>query len=100
MGRVVDAVNIMNDTIESQTKEGGELEVWKLHREHLNTVPMGKWWQGRGKKAPVHPVLLNWAIAFLAQTSTSVHKEVAKVMMMPDICNVDLNTNYPKPSHS
>mmetsp|Transcript_453 Transcript_453/g.1017 ORF Transcript_453/g.1017 Transcript_453/m.1017 type:complete len:114 (-) Transcript_453:211-552(-) len=46
---------------------------------------MGKWWQGRGKKAQVHPGLLDWAIAFLARTSTSVHKEVAKVMMLPDI---------------
>lgn len=99
MERVVEAVNIMNDTIESQPKKGGELEVWQLHREHLTTV-----WEndgnGRRKKAPVHPVLLNWAIAFLARTSTSVYKEVAKVMMLPDICNVDRNTNYPKPSHS
>ena len=35
-----------------------------------------------------HPLLINWAIAFLARTSTRVYAEVAKIMMLPHISHV------------
>mmetsp|Transcript_453 Transcript_453/g.1018 ORF Transcript_453/g.1018 Transcript_453/m.1018 type:complete len:110 (-) Transcript_453:474-803(-) len=44
MRKVVEAVNIMTDTIESQLREGGEFDIWQLHHEHLNTV-----WENGGK---------------------------------------------------
>ena len=31
---------------------------------------------------------MNWAIAFLACTSASIYKEVAKIMMLPNISTV------------
>ncbi|KAL9182387.1 hypothetical protein ACHAXT_013039 [Thalassiosira profunda] len=81
------AVDKMDSVITTALEEGGaqeELEVWRLHKQHLDQVHAngGK---GRGKKAVVHPVLLNWAIAFLARTSASVYNEVAKVMQLPHI---------------
>jgi hypothetical protein len=33
-------------------------------------------------------LLLNWAIAFLARTSSRVYEEVAKIMMLPHISHV------------
>ncbi len=43
---------------------------------------------GGFKRLTYHPLLLNWAITFLAQTSAYVYKEVALVMMLPDISYV------------
>jgi hypothetical protein len=33
-------------------------------------------------------MILNWAIAFLTQTSSGVYKDVAKVMMLPHIIHI------------
>ena len=38
--------------------------------------------KGKGKIGAIHPVLLNWAIAFLAQTSARKYNKVAKVMKL------------------
>ena len=35
-----------------------------------------------------HPMIMNWAIAFLAHTSSSTYNEVAKIMMLPNISTV------------
>lgn len=92
--RTVEGVNIMSPTIEKALEDGGDveaLELWKIHREHLN-----KQYENGGKKrgraARVDPVLLDWAVAFLAKTSVSVYKEVAKVMLLPDIRLVQRRT--------
>jgi hypothetical protein len=64
------------------------LELWHLHSEHISQVHAngGK---GRGRKrVAYHPLLLNWAIAFLARTSSRVYGEVAKIMMLPHISHV------------
>jgi hypothetical protein len=46
-------------------------------------------WKGCGfKKFTYHPMIMNWAIAFLPQTSSSIYQDVAKVMMLPDISHV------------
>jgi len=63
-----------------------ELALWKVHAEHISNVSNdgGK---RRGRKA-YHPMLMNWAIAFLARTSASTYNEVAKIMMLPNISTV------------
>ncbi|KAL7542027.1 hypothetical protein ACHAWF_011062 [Thalassiosira exigua] len=88
--RIRKAVNIMSNTIETELSNGGDdeaCELWILHRESINKH-FDNGGKSRKKKVPVHPVLLNWAIAFLAKTSSSVYKEVAKVMLLPDISYV------------
>jgi len=77
----------MDPEISKALKEGGaeeEAELWELHKEHLDRV-YENGGVSRNKKAPVHPTLLNWAIAFLARTSASTYKEVARVMKLPNI---------------
>ena len=64
-----------------------ELEVWRINKDHLDTVFQNDC-TSRGKKVPVHPTLLNWAITFLACTSSSVHKEVGRLMKLPHISYV------------
>ena len=85
--QVKEGMDLMNTTIESALEDVGahkELEIWHLHKERINKV-YENGGTGRGKKAPVHTKLLMWAIAFLAKTSASVYKEVAKVMKLPHI---------------
>ena len=81
------AVAIMNDQIVGALEDGGakeEVELWHIHKEHLDSV-FENGGAGRGKKAPIHPMLLNWAIAFLARTSVSTYNEVSRVMKLPHI---------------
>jgi len=82
------AVDIMDEKIVTALKEGGAeeevVEIWQLHKEHLDRV-YDNGGTSRNKKAPVHPVLLNWAIAFLARTSASTYNEVRRVMKLPHI---------------
>ena len=65
--RVSLAIIAMDDTIRTVLKEGKvdeELKLWKIHHDHINQV----WKNGdksRHRNAPVHPTLLNWAVAFL-----------------------------------
>ena len=88
--RINKAINVMSDTIESELEKGGDeeaRELWQIHHETLN-----KHFENGGKsvhkKVPVHPVLLSWSIGFLAKTSASIYKEVAKIMLLPDISHV------------
>ena len=89
--RIHKAIDIMDDTISDALENGGApegAEIWRLHAEHIRKVSEngGK---GRGfKRITYHPLLLNWAIAFLARTSANVYNEVAKVMMLPNISHV------------
>jgi hypothetical protein len=41
-----------------------------------------------GWELQYHLMLMNWAMAFLARTSTSTYNKVAKVMMLPNIGTV------------
>jgi hypothetical protein len=82
-------VEIMDGTISKVLQSGGatvELELWRVHAEHIKKVSDdgGK---RRGCKA-YHPMLINWAIAFLACTSARTYNEVAKIMMLPNISTV------------
>ena len=61
--------------------------MWWIHKDNLDTV-FQNGGTGRGKNVPVHPTLLNWAIAFLARTSSSVYEEVRQVMKLPHISYV------------
>ncbi len=70
---------------EALEKGSAPEELWHLHSEHISQVH-DNGGKGRGRKrVAYHPLLLNWAIAFLAHTSTRVYEEVAKIMMLPHI---------------
>ena len=80
----------MSNTIASNLEKGGDLHVcglWILHRDMLNQYFENRS-KNRNKKVPAHLVILNWAIAFLAKTSSRTYKEVASIMLLPDISYV------------
>ena len=89
--KIFQAVNVMSDTIVSELDKSGEpeaCELWLHHRDRINEH--FKYSNGRKNMVkrgpvPVHPVILNWSIAFLARTSSSTYREVAKIMLLPDI---------------
>jgi hypothetical protein len=56
--------------------------------EHINRV-FENGGKGRGfQNATYHPKFMNWAIAFLARTSSGTYYEVAKIFMLPHISTV------------
>ena len=67
----------ISKALQSHPTSSVELALWKVHAEHISNVSNdgGK---HRGCKA-YHPMLMNWAIAFLARTSASTYNEVAKI---------------------
>ena len=82
-------VEIMNGPISKVLQSGVatvELELWHVHAEHIKKVC------GNGGKRrrcqTYHPMIINWAIAFLVHTSSSTYNEVAKIMMLPNIITV------------
>jgi hypothetical protein len=80
----------MDGTISKVLQSGGvatvELDLWRVHAEHISKV-CGDGGKHRGCQA-YHPMLMNWAIAFLACTSVSTYNEVAKIMILPNISTV------------
>ena len=60
------------------------LELWRVHTEHINRV-FENGGEGRGRQ---NATLMNWAIAFLARTSSGTYNEVAKIFMLPHISTV------------
>lgn len=92
--KIRQAVHIMSDTIVSELEKSGEPEacdLWLHHRDRINQHfenTNGGTKKGRRDPVPIHPVILNWSIAFLAKTSSAIYKEVAKIMLLPDISMV------------
>jgi hypothetical protein len=85
-------VEIMDGPISKVLKSGVatvELELWRVHADHNKKV-CGDGGKRQGRQT-YHPMIMNWAIAFLAHTSSSTYNEVAKIMMLPNISTV-----YPK----
>jgi hypothetical protein len=90
------AIDIMDRPITEALKSNGattvESEIWRIHAEHIRKV-YDQGGKGRGfKRITYHPTIMNWAIAFLARTSSSVYQDVAKVMMLPHISHVHRKT--------
>ena len=87
--RIRKVVNIINGPISdalclNSATEG--LEIWQIHSEHISKVSSdGKRKRGRQKH---HPMLMNWAMAFLSRTLRRTYNEVAKIMMLPCIGTV------------
>ena len=48
-----------------------ELELWRVHAEHIKKV-CGDGGKHQGRQT-YHPMIMNWAIAFLAHTSSSTY---------------------------
>ncbi len=84
--RVVDIIDEpISDALRSNSATEG-LEIWQIHSEHISKVSSdGKRKRGRQK---YHPMLMNWAMAFLSRTSRRTYNEVAKIMMLPCIGTV------------
>ena len=47
-----------------------EMELWKVHYEHISSVKKNIWKKYRTR---IDPLILNWAIALLAKTSHSIY---------------------------
>ncbi len=88
------AVGIMDGPVTKALQLGAAqeaLELWRVHTEPINRV-FENGGKGRGcQNATYHPKLMNWAIAFLARTSSGTYNEVAKMLMLPHI-----STDYQK----
>ncbi|EJK46778.1 hypothetical protein THAOC_34538 [Thalassiosira oceanica] len=94
LARVKKALDKANGEIEKHLSEPGneeELELWQIHYEHIK-AQAANGGKKRGRAVRCHPVLMNWAIAFLAKTSLAVYREVAKIMLLPDIRHVQRET--------
>jgi hypothetical protein len=85
------AVGIMDGLVTKALQLGAAqeaLELWWVHTEHINRV-FENGGKGRGfHNATYHPKFMNWAIAFLARTSSGTYNEVAKIFMLPHIRTV------------
>jgi hypothetical protein len=101
--RIGRAVGMMDSHIKKALVEKGDnesLELWQVHADHIvNARQNGG--KGRGfKKLYYSSTILYWAMAFLARTSNTVYKEVAKVMMLPDISHIHRLTGKIVSTHS
>ena len=90
--RTQEAIQIMDGTIARAGLSDDQLELWEIQRDRLNEIHFNGGTGRNKKKAKVHPVLMSWAIAFLARTSISVYKEVQRVMKLPHIRHVQRET--------
>ena len=88
------AVGIMDGPVTEALQLGAAheaLELWWVHTEHINRL-FENGGKGRGRQnATYHPMLMNWAIAFLARTSSGTYNDVAKIFMLPHISTVYQN---------
>ena len=80
------AMGIMDSSVTEALQPGAApeaLELWRVHTEHINRV-FENGGKGRGRQnTTYHPTLMmNWAIAFLAHTSSGKYKEVANISKM------------------
>jgi len=82
------AVGIMNGPITEALQSGVApevLELWRVHTEHISIVyKNGGKCRGR-QNSTYHPMLMTWAIALIAPTSSGTYNEVTKLMMLPHI---------------
>ena len=101
--RIGRAVGMMDSHIKKALVEKGDnetLELWQVHADHVvNARQNGR--KGRGfKKLYYSSTILYWAMAFLARTLNTIYKEVAKVMMLPDISHIHRLTGKIVSTHS
>jgi hypothetical protein len=83
------AMGIMDSPVTKALQSSGgapdALELWRIHAKHISKVyENGEKGQGR-QNSTYHPMLMNWAIALLARTSSGTYNKVAKIMMLPNI---------------
>ncbi len=84
--RVVEIIDGPISEALRSSSESEELELWQIHSKHISKVcSNGKKKHGHQN---YHPMLMNWAMAFLACTSSSTYNEVSKIMMLPQIVTV------------
>ena len=85
------ALSIMDGPVTAVLQNGKApdgLELWRLHSRHIAEVDKNDG-KGTGQtRVKYHPLLMNWAIAFLARTSARFYAEVAKIMILPHISHV------------
>ena len=62
LAQVRGSVSAADAAVQSARSEGGavkELELWRIHKEHLNHV-LEKGGAAKGRSVKMHPTLLNW----------------------------------------
>jgi hypothetical protein len=97
------AVGVMDSHIKKALVEKDDnesLELWQVHADHIRNARRNG---GKGcgfKKLYYSSTILYWAMAFLACTSNTVYKVVAKVMMLPDISHIHRLTGKIVSTHS
>ena len=82
--------------------EDDTLELWQVHADHIaNSRRNGGKCCGFKELYYSSIILSCWAMAFLARTSYTIYyKEVAKVMMLPDISHIHGLTGKIASTHS
>jgi hypothetical protein len=84
--KVVEIIDGPINTLLQSSVATVELELWKVHAEHISKI-CSNGGKRRGCQS-YHPMLMNWAVAFLSCTSASTYNKVAKIMMLPNISTV------------
>jgi hypothetical protein len=80
--------------------EDDMLELWQVHADHIANAQQNG---GKGsgfKKLYYSSTIMYWAMAFLAHMSNTIYKEVAKIMMLPDISHIHRLTEKIVSTHS
>jgi hypothetical protein len=90
--RIKQVVRIMDGSISNALQSGAapvELDLWQLNTKHITNV-YAKGCKGTGHLT-YHSMLMNWAKAFCACTTSSTYNKVAKTM-----CLLHVSTVYRK----
>ena len=85
-------LNESNSQVKSVLNENSnQMKLWKVHHEHFTSVAQS---DGKDGRTRFDPVLMNWAIALLVNTSKSAYNNITKVMQLPSYSWVMRKTKY------
>ncbi len=101
--RIGRAIGMMDSHIKKALVEKDEddaLELWQIHADHIANAQQNGGKGSSFKKLYYRSTILYWAMALLARTSNAIYKEVAKIMMLPDISHIHWLTGKIVSTHS
>ena len=61
-------------------ENSNQMELWKIHHEHLTSVAQS---DRKDRRTRFDPVIMHWAISLLAKTSKLVYNDISKVVKLP-----------------
>ena len=72
--------NEANSQVKSILDENSnQMELWKVHHEHLTSVAQS---DGKDERTCFDPVLMNWITSLLVKTFKSVYNDIVKVIKL------------------